>query len=240
MNWRERSWSYHTPPRVEEQLLVFGSPVSQSLPSDVGKTCSCPIPLVIRIKDDVKMVVILQENEEPLPLCVWRSHQDITWVLIVLLMGVLRLTSVHLLVGPIVMPNNLVFVLIHIQDTSWVKIFDFHVAESSMPPYHPPALEGVIAVLDLLAGRLELQVMFQPMSTEDLCQDLCQLVLIQWAIVYVLCLVEETASDMLHIFVNREAEWEQMQEDLVVDNMVDAGHGIDNGENFDFDSDFDL
>ena len=51
--------------------------------------------------------------------------------------------------------------------------------------------------------------------------------LIQRAIVHVLRLVEATASDVLCIFVNREAEWEQMQEDLgqdEVDEVVDAEH----------------
>ena len=48
-------------------------------------------------------------------------------------------------------------------------------------------------------------------------------------------------SDMLRIFVDREAEWEQMQEDSQngVDEVVDAGHGVDNGENFDFDGNLD-
>ena len=61
--------------------------------------------------------------------------------------------------------------------------------------------------------------------------------LIQWAIVHVLRLVEGTASDVLRIFVDREAEWEQMQEDSQdgVDEVVDAGHGVDSGENFNFD-----
>ena len=65
--------------------------------------------------------------------------------------------------------------------------------------------------------------------------------LIQRAIVHVLRLVEGTASDVLRIFVDREAEWEQMQEDSQngVDEVVDAGHGVDNGENFDFDSNLD-
>ena len=58
--------------------------------------------------------------------------------------------------------------------------------------------------------------------------------LIQRAIVHVLRLVEGTASDVLRIFVDREAEWEQTQEDLAVDEVVDAGHGVDDGENFDF------
>ena len=83
--------------------------------------------------------------------------------------------------------------------------------------------------------------MFQSMPTEDLRQDLRQLVLIQRAIVHVLRLVEGTASDVLRIFVDREAEWEQMQEDSQngVDKVVDAGHGVDNGENFDFDGNLD-
>ena len=61
--------SYHTPPRVEEALLVFGSPVSQSLPTEVSETCGCPVPSVIRIEDDVEMVAVPRENEEPLPVC---------------------------------------------------------------------------------------------------------------------------------------------------------------------------
>ena len=59
--------SYHTPLRAEEALLVFGSPVSQTLPAEVRETCGCPIPSVIRIEDDVEMVAVPQENEEPLP-----------------------------------------------------------------------------------------------------------------------------------------------------------------------------
>ena len=83
--------------------------------------------------------------------------------------------------------------------------------------------------------------MFQSMPTEDLHRDLRQLMLIQRAIVHVLRLVEGTASDVLRIFVDREAEWEQMQEDSLngVDEVVDAGHGVDNGENFDFDGNLD-
>ena len=44
-------------------------------------------------------------------------------------------------------------------------------------------------------------------------------------------LVEGTASDVLCIFVDREAEWEQMQEELgqdEVDEVVDTTHGTDN------------
>ena len=48
--------------------------------------------------------------------------------------------------------------------------------------------------------------------------------------------------DMLRIFVDREAEWEQEQEDLgqgEVDEVVDAGHGVDDGEDFDYDGNLD-
>ena len=55
-------------------------------------------------------------------------------------------------------------------------------------------------------------------------------------------LVEGTASDVLCIFVNREAEWEQMQEELgqdKVDEVVDTAHGTDDGEDFDYNSNLD-
>ena len=69
--------SYHTPPRAEGALLVFGSPVSHTLPMDVSETCGCPIPLVIQIEDDVKMVAIPQENVEPLPVCIEPPRYDV-------------------------------------------------------------------------------------------------------------------------------------------------------------------
>ena len=69
--------SYHTPPRAEEALLVFGSPVSQTLPAEVSETCGCPIPSVIRIEDDVEMVTVPQENAEPLPVRVEPPRYDV-------------------------------------------------------------------------------------------------------------------------------------------------------------------
>ena len=66
--------------------------------------------------------------------------------------------------------------------------------------------------------------------------------LIQRTTVHVLQLVEGIASDILHIFVNHKAKWEQMQEDLgqgEVDKVVNAGHGVDNGENFDYEGNLD-
>ena len=58
--------------------------------------------------------------------------------------------------------------------------------------------------------------------------------------------MEGTALGVMHIFVDWEVEWEQMHEGLlaaqvdeVVDKVVDARHGVDNGENFDFNSNLD-
>ena len=55
-----------------------------------------------------------------------------------------------------------------------------------------------------------------------------------------------TALEVMHIFVDWEAEWEQMHKDLlaaqvdeVVDKVIDARHRVDNGENFDFDGNLD-
>ena len=56
----------------EETLLVFGSPISQSLPSEVQETCGCPVPAVITIEDDVEMTVVPRENEEAVPVQVER------------------------------------------------------------------------------------------------------------------------------------------------------------------------
>ena len=65
--------SYHVPlVAPEETLLVFGSPISQTLPSEVQETCGCPVPAVITIEDDVEMAVILRENEEVIPVQVER------------------------------------------------------------------------------------------------------------------------------------------------------------------------
>ena len=152
------------------------------------------------------------------------------------------LTSDPLLVIATVMPNKLAFPLILIRPgTIWMKPSDSLVDEA-LPSYRPPTPEGVVQALNLLAGRLELRMIFQSLPTEDLCRDLRQLVQIQRAIVHVLCLVEGTASDVLRIFVDREAEWEQMQEELgqdEVDEVVDAAHGSDNGEDFDYDGNLD-
>ena len=65
--------SYHVPlVALEETLLVFRSPISQPLPSEVQETCGCPVPTVITIEDDVEMTVVPRENEEVIPVQVER------------------------------------------------------------------------------------------------------------------------------------------------------------------------
>ena len=54
----------------EAPLLVFGEVLpgdSQTLPTKVQETCGCPVPTIIRIKDDVKMVAAPRENNTPIP-----------------------------------------------------------------------------------------------------------------------------------------------------------------------------
>ena len=53
-------------------LLVFGSPISQTLPNEVQETCGCPVPAVVMIKDDMEMTVVPRENEEAIPVQVER------------------------------------------------------------------------------------------------------------------------------------------------------------------------
>ena len=45
--------------------------------------------------------------------------------------------------------------------------------------------------------------------------------------------MEETALAILRILVDREAQEEEVAS--LVDEVVDAGHGVDDGEDFDFD-----
>ena len=67
---------------------------------------------------------------------------------------------------------------------------------------------------------------------ESLQSELQCLVLIQHAIIRVLQIVGETASGVLQILVNCEAQMEE--EASVGDDVVDAGHGVDTREDFDF------
>ena len=166
------------------------------------------------------------------------------WVFSVLLAVVLKLTT--LLAIPIAMPNKLsshpILILLA---TIWMKPLDFPV-DKALPLYRGLTPEGITAALELLQGQLVLRAMFQSLPTVDLREDLHQLMNIQQAIINVLCLVEGTALEVMHIFVDWEVEWEQMRKDLlsrqveeVVDEIIDAGHGVDNGEHFNFDGNLD-
>ena len=65
--------SYYIPlVAPEETLLVFGSPISQTLPSEVQETCRYSVPAVITIEDDVEMAMVPRENEEAIPVQVER------------------------------------------------------------------------------------------------------------------------------------------------------------------------
>ena len=49
--------------------------------------------------------------------------------------------------------------------------------------------------------------------------------------------MEETALVVMQIFMDCEAEEEEIEERMreMVDDVVDAGYGVDDGEDFDFD-----
>ena len=50
--------------------------------------------------------------------------------------------------------------------------------------------------------------------------------------------MEATALAVLQVFVDRQAKEEETLEQMreVMDDVVDAGHGVNNGEDFNFDS----
>ena len=87
--------------------------------------------------------------------------------------------------------------------------------------------------LETLRNQLSIRQMFLEMPMEDLRSDLWRIVQLQRAIVLVLRIVEETASAILHILVDREAQEEEVAS--LVDEVVDVGYGVDDGEDFDFD-----
>ena len=64
---------------------------------------------------------------------------------------------------------------------------------------------------------------------------------LQRTIVHVLQVVETTASALLRIYMDRLVEEEDEEEQMgeVVDNIVDAGHGDDDGEDFNYDGNLD-
>ena len=87
-------------------------------------------------------------------------------------------------------------------------------------------------MLETLADQLLIRQMLLKMPMEDLRSDLQHIVLPQRAIICVLQIVGETASVVLRILVDREAQEEVTS---LIDEVVDAGYGVDDGEDFDFD-----
>ena len=117
-------------------------------------------------------------------------------------MVVLKLTTLHVM--SIAMPNKLATLLILVLPaTIWMKPSAFPVNEA-LPLYQGLMPEGITTALELLQEWLAVHAMFQLLPTEDL----RQLVNIQRAIVNVLHLVEGTALEVMHIFVDQEVEWE--------------------------------
>ena len=102
-----------------------------------------------------------------------------------------------------------------------------------MPPYSKPSEESIRDALETLRNQLSIRQIFLEMPMEDLWSDLRCIVQLQHAIVLVLRIVEETASAVLHILVDCEAQEEEVAS--LVDEVVDTGYGVDDGEDFDFD-----
>ena len=139
------------------------------------------------------------------------------------------------------MPNNLVSIIYHLQKHSWVKTPDSHQSRSSAPAYSQVEEEQIWEALELLNNYLGVQRIFQSLPTIDLHSNLQCLVELQRAIICVLQVVEATASALLRIYMDRLVEEEDEEERMgeMVDNIVDAGHGEDKGEDFDYDGNLD-
>ena len=153
------------------------------------------------------------------------------WVSSDLLVVDLWLIIVLQLVTPTVIPNNSGRIHIAIL----LQMSSSHVSEnySSVPVYSQVDEEGIRRALDTLQDRLSLRHLFEEMPMEGLWSELQRLVLIQQAIVHVLQIVGETASGVLQILVDCEAQAEE--EASQGDDVVDVGHGIDTGEDFNYD-----
>ena len=152
------------------------------------------------------------------------------WVFNDLLVAGQWLTIDLLLIVPTIIPNNLVPICIVILR----QVSSSHVSKncSSVPAYSQVDKEGIRRTLDTLQDCLSLRCLFEEMPVESLPSELRHLVLIQCAIICVLQIVGETASGVLQILVDRET---QAEEDASVgDDIVDAGHGVDTREDFNF------
>ena len=135
------------------------------------------------------------------------------------------------LVAPIIIPNNLG----HIPIVILLQVSSFHVSKncSSVPAYSQVDEEGIRRALDTLQDHLSLRHLLEEIPVESLRPELQCLVLIQRAIVCVLQTVGETALGVLQILIDCEAQVEE--EASQGDDVVDAGHGVDMGEDFDYD-----
>ena len=71
---------------------------------------------------------------------------------------------------------------------------------------------------------------------EDLWSELWHIVLIQCAIIHVLQIVGKTASGVLQILVDCEAHEEEVAS--LVYKVVDAGHGVNTREDFDYNQNY--
>ena len=89
----------------------------------------------------------------------------------------------------------------------------------------------------MLNDHLGIRRVLELLLTQDLHADLRCLVQFQYAIVYVLQIVEATTLVVLQVFVDQQAEEEETLEWMreAMDDVVDTGHGVNNGEDFDFD-----
>ena len=81
----------------------------------------------------------------------------------------------------------------------------------------------------------------ESLLTANLHADHRCLVLLQHAIICVLQIVEATALAVLQVFIDQQAEEEETLEQMreVMDDVVDTGHGVNNGEDFGFDGNLD-
>ena len=73
------------------------------------------------------------------------------------------------------------------------------------------------------------------LPTQDLYADLHRLIQLQCAIIHPQ-IVEATALTVLQVFVDCQAEEEEtlVQMGEAMDSVVDAGHGVNDGEDFNF------
>ena len=104
-----------------------------------------------------------------------------------------------------------------------------------MPAYSQVEEEQIREALETLEDHLGIRRVLELLPTANLHANLQCLVLLQHAIVCVLQIVEATAL-ALQVFVDQQAEEEETLEQMreAMDDVVDAGHGVNDGEDFDF------